>query len=258
MDSVKGGAAYGLQGLFSARRGLGEAIRVARRTPGLAFLAAAVVAYNSLMGLVPESVRDVIYVPVNLAFFGVLAAGFIPWFRLTPAELGLAPRGFRKSATLGLVIGVLVPLPVFLMVIVPGLGTEDTTASRFADASVGEFIYQTAVRIPLGTALFEEMLFRGLLYGALLRFSGHRSAILGSSAVFGLWHVRPTHEMLSESGTLSADWAIGLAIAGAVVVTFVGGLLFGWLRYKTGHVAGGVVAHALINSLSATAAYAAV
>ena len=108
----------------------------------------------------------------------------------------------------------------------PGVSGSDTASSRLTDASVGGLIYQTAVRIPLGTALFEELLFRGLLYGAFLRVSGHRGAILGSSAVFGVWHVRPTHDLLTETGTLTAEWAMGLAIA-----------------------------HGLINSLSATAAH---
>ena len=184
-----------------------------------------------------------------------MAWGAIPSLGLARADLGLDQSRLRRSLKVGLLVGALVLLPLFLLIIVPGVSGNDTATSRLTDASVGGLIYETAVRIPLGTALFEELLFRGLLYGAFLRVSGHRGAILGSSAVFGVWHVRPTHELLTETGTLTAEWAMGLAIAGVVVATFAGGLLFGWLRYKTGHVAGGIVAHGLINSLSATAAY---
>ncbi len=244
------------QTIAHVRSGIRQRLGATRRIPVLALLVVAIIAYNSLMGLVAEPVRDGIYVPVNLAFLGLLAWASIPILGLARADLGLARSRLRRSVKVGLVSGVLVPLPVFLMIAVPGFGGSDTASSRFTDASVGGLVYQTAVRIPLGTALFEELLFRGLLYGALVRLSGHRGAILGSSAVFGVWHVRPTHELVTETGTLSADWAVGLAIVGGVVATFVGGLLFAWLRYKTGHVARGVVAHALINSLSATAAYA--
>ena len=149
----------------------------------------------------------------------------------------------------------MLPAPVFLLVVFPGLVGDGATDSRLAAAGLADFLYQAAVRIPLGTALFEELLFRGLLYGALLKASGHRAAILGSSVVFGLWHVRPTHELLTETEALSGDVLLGLAIGGGVLATFVGGLLFAWLRYKTGHVIGGVLAHGLINSLSASAVF---
>ena len=195
------------------------------------------------------------YERINLAFLALLSALVISWTGLTRAHLGLSRGGLRRSAAIGLAIGALVPTPVFLLVAFPGLLGEGNTDPRLAGIGLAEFLYQATVRIPLGTALFEEMLFRGLLYGSLLKVSGHRAAILGSSALFGLWHVRPTHELLSETEAFSGNLLLGLAITGGVLATFAGGLLFAWLRYKTGHVIGGVLAHGLINSLSATAVF---
>ena len=55
-----------------------------------------------------------------------------------------------------------------------------------------EVAYETLARIPIGTALFEEVAFRGVLTGLLLRTMAAGPAYAVSSAVFGLWHVLPT------------------------------------------------------------------
>jgi len=46
--------------------------------------------------------------------------------------------------------------------------------------------------IPLGTVLFEEVAFRGVLWGLLRRGRGTVTATAVSSALFGLWHVLPS------------------------------------------------------------------
>ena len=52
------------------------------------------------------------------------------------------------------------------------------------------------MRIPVGTVLWEEVAFRGVLQAALRRVLAGPAAIAVTSAVFGLWHVRPTAEAL--------------------------------------------------------------
>ena len=44
-------------------------------------------------------------------------------------------------------------------------------------------------------------------------------------------------------------------LLGAVVVTFVGGLFFSWLRWRTKGVHGPILTHWLISSLATTAAF---
>jgi len=72
----------------------------------------------------------------------------------------------------------------------------------------------------------EELLFRGVLYGALAR-RGHRTAFLVTVAVSALAHWPPTR------------------ILGALP----GVLLFTWLRQRTDRLAPSVIAHALYNAL---------
>jgi membrane protease YdiL (CAAX protease family) len=51
------------------------------------------------------------------------------------------------------------------------------------------------LRIPVGTVAWEEIAFRGVLQAALRRVLAEPAAIAVGSAVFGLWHIRPTAEV---------------------------------------------------------------
>jgi membrane protease YdiL (CAAX protease family) len=89
--------------------------------------------------------------------------------------------------------------------------------------------YQVAVRIPVGTVLWEETAFRGVLQAALRRVMSERAAIVVTSGVFGIWHIRPTSEALRING-LADDRAQPTAgIAAAVAVTTAGGVR--WLGF---------------------------
>lgn len=54
-------------------------------------------------------------------------------------------------------------------------------------------------RIPRGTALGEEAMFRGALLGLFLRRHTRPTAVLASSTRFGLWHVLPTLDTLDAN-----------------------------------------------------------
>jgi membrane protease YdiL (CAAX protease family) len=111
------------------------------------------------------------------------------------------------------------------------------------------------VRIPLGTALLEEVAFRGVLYGAWLRIASPVVAAVGASAVFGLWHIVPTLELMRTNvfggNTVMRSAAVGAGIA----ATAIGGLLFVALREWTGGIAGPIVVHTAANSFATVAAY---
>ncbi len=63
--------------------------------------------------------------------------------------------------------------------------------------------YQAVVRIPIGTVLWEETAFRGVLQAALRRVLPETAAIAVTSAVFGVWHIRPTLQALRVNGLAS-------------------------------------------------------
>jgi membrane protease YdiL (CAAX protease family) len=105
-------------------------------------------------------------------------------------------------------------------------------------------------RIPLGTVLFEEVIFRGIFYGYLERRGGPSRALWISSLFFSFWHIVPAYEVVSYNFRLGLNltgisyWIIGLAGA------FCAGIFFALIRRRTGNIAGCLLAHYLINSLA--------
>ena len=83
--------------------------------------------------------------------------------------------------------------------------------------------------ITIMAPLVEELLFRGAIQGHLLR-RGIKplSAILISSAIFGLIHMNPIQ----------------------IPFAFAIGLIFGWLYYRTGSLVPGIIGHFINNSIA--------
>ena len=113
------------------------------------------------------------------------------------------------------------------------------------------------VRIPVGTVLWEEVAFRGVLFAVLARFLLVRAAKGIGAVVFGLWHVRPTLGGLDTNdladGTAARIGAVALVCAG----TAVAGVLFTWLRLRSGSLLAPALLHLATNTLGTVAAAAA-
>lgn len=207
---------------------------------GLVAAVAALTARNVASPWLPAAA----YVPVNLA----LGAGLVAlarWSGTTWAELGLARRRLGAGLRLGALAG---GAAVAVMTIGAALPLtrgffEDERVD--VDAGGGELAYQALVRIPLGTVVFEEVAFRGVLLALLCRRMSTRSAVLVSSGLFGLWHIRPTIGAADVNDIAGA--ALAGSVLGAVVVTSVGGVAFCWLRLRSGHLAAPVLLHLAFN-----------
>lgn len=184
------------------------------------------------------------YLPLNLA----LGAGLVTVARAvdtTWEQLGLSGRALRSGLRWGAAVGGAAAAAMAIGAALP------LTRGLFEDGRVqidnglGELAHQALVRIPLGTVLFEEVAFRGVLLGLLLQRMGTRPAVLVSSVLFGLWHIVPT------VGAASTNDIGGLAqagaVAGAVVVTFAGGVFFCALRLRSGHLVAPVLVHLAFN-----------
>jgi len=211
--------------------------------------------YNNLVNLLPQQLHDRWYVLVNLGFLAVLVLWAIVYHGIDRTVLGLRWPKAGWSALWGLGVGLVVISPLFVLLAFPSFYSDKINDPRLSGLNASDLVYRAAVRIPLGTALFEEMAFRGLLFAALMRF-GIAQAIWASSLVFALWHIMPTWELIQAS-TL-ADLSVplkGMALIGGLLATFVGGLLFALLRRRTGSVTGPIVAHATINSLALVAVF---
>ena len=169
---------------------------------------------------------------------------------LGASELGLQPAHLRRGVRTGLVAAVPIVSAVAVAVAVPGtrqmLADEKITGTGRAEAA-----FETFVRIPIETALAEEIIFRGVLLGLGLRTRSKVGAVVSSSIWFGLWHVYPTIGSIRRGagGTHVGDrpHRVGGATATVVVSTAVAGAALAGIRLRSGSVAAPVVAHAALN-----------
>jgi uncharacterized protein len=114
-----------------------------------------------------------------------------------------------------------------------------------------EAVYQLALRIPLATAMAEELLFRGALLALLRQRRQTVPAVLWTSLLFGAWHVLPTIDDYqgNPASELIADPRKGrrLAVLATALSTAGAGVIFAQLRLRSHSVLAPVLAHAAVN-----------
>lgn len=129
-------------------------------------------------------------------------------------------------------------------------------------AAVAAFFLLTAlIRLPEGTPgllfliygalitpIFEEMLFRGRVWGALEGY-GERRAWLGSALLFGLWHLGYVPSILWRTALLGHPVPPLEAAAWKLLTGGAFGLLFGAARYRQGSIWRALLLHVAVNSL---------
>ncbi len=199
--------------------------------------------------IVHRALPDATHVPANL-----LAAAGVLGFALSAGasldELGLEIEDLRRGARVGLVASAAIAGGVAVAAALPA------TRGHFSDRRVTEVgdaraAYELFVRIPLGTALAEELLFRSALTALFAQRHSWRTAVAASAAVFGLWHVLPTVESIDSHpvgeriGASRAQRAT--AVAGVVASTALAGVAFSWLQRRAHSVLAPVLAHAVLN-----------
>ncbi|MFB7877703.1 lysostaphin resistance A-like protein [Nocardia sp. NPDC056064] len=113
-------------------------------------------------------------------------------------------------------------------------------AERVPETSTLEWI---ALHIPVGTVLAEEAVFRGTLDPLLDDELGPAAPVVGALD-FGVWHVHPAR-------------AAGDPVAVTVAATTLAGLVFGWLRRRSGSATAPALLHLAINAGGALAPVAA-
>jgi membrane protease YdiL (CAAX protease family) len=172
-------------------------------------------------------------------------------------ELGLAQRDLAAGLRWGVAALGLVTVVVVVAALLPG--TSAWFEDDRAEVATGAFLRRALLVIPLGTVLLEELAFRGVLLGLLLRTAGARAAAVGSAVLFGWWHVITAWNSAAQSAALGeAAASTGgrlLTVAGTVAATTVAGLVFAWLRLGSRSLLAPVLAHVATNSVTFTAAW---
>ena len=184
------------------------------------------------------------------------AAGLIVLTRgigLSWDELGLGADRLRAGAAWAGVAILAVGLVYAVAVLVPA------TRRAFLDSryhvSAADAFTTAFVRIPFGTILFEEVAFRGVLWGLFARLMTPVRVLAATSVLFGLWHVLPSlHLASANAGVADAVGGTGgsataVAVVGAVGLTTLGGVVFGEARRRSGSLLASAGLHWATNGL---------
>ena len=120
-------------------------------------------------------------------------------------------------------IFVILPIHVVVTTLVFPDAEQQEVITMFEDAS-DTSIALLAFSVAILTPFAEELLFRGFILGMLMKRYENTTAIVISSLIFAI-----AHEPIAR------------------VLAFGGGLLYGWVRVRTGSILPGMIAHAIWN-----------
>ena len=193
-----------------------------------------------------------LYVPGSLLLAAILVGVAVKIGGCCWSDLGLDRHELRRGLGYGAVVALSVTVVLALGAALPatrGLFQD----RRAAGISTAVLLYVALVRVPFGTVLLEETLFRGVLLGLGLRRWSHMTAVNVSCLAFGLWHVLPARQVTSFNPVF-ADLAGGhlgraYGVVAAVAGTAVAGLVLCWLRLRSRSLLAPALVHATLNGL---------
>jgi len=177
----------------------------------------------------------------------------------TAADVGLGRADVMRGVRVGLAT-----VPPIAAVLAAGAALP-TTRRFFADERAleldgREIAYELLVRIPLATALSEEVMFRGALLSVASAWPGPRWASAYCSLVFGAWHVLPALEAhrRNQAAAAVADRLGGRAatVVATVTATTVAGLALSKLRIRSQSLLAPFLAHTALNGIAFGLAWA--
>lgn len=221
---------------------------------GAVLLAVAALAYQTLthrLGLPRWT-----YVPLNLlaglvVVLAVRGVG-VGWeaLGLDPGRLGEGLR-WGRVVVVGLAVGVAAAAAL--------AGSVGWVGRLFSDRRAAglegrDLAYETLVRIPLGTSLFEEVVFRGGVQALAAAAGPAVAAVVLTNVAFGLWHVTPTLETLRINRVAWESGGVVGSVAAAVAATAAAGVGLSLLRIWSGSLLAPVLAHWAANAFGLLAA----
>lgn len=204
-------------------------------------------AYNLIQNLLLP-VRA--YVPANL----IASQGMVALARgygCTWDELGLKPSRVRNGLYLG-TAGVAASVAVAVAASANPSTRKYLLDQRAARQRQSDIAYRVLVRLPLGTALFEEVTFRGVV-PAMWRRSGasQRESATAAAITFGIWHLIPANQALTGNPLgprfTNRTSRAGVVVTGALL-TAISSFGFSWMRERSGSLIAPWMTHSAINA----------
>jgi membrane protease YdiL (CAAX protease family) len=168
---------------------------------------------------------------------------------LNRRDWGFGPVTARAARAAAVLAGV-IALGMLVGTQLPGVTTAYQD-QRVAGMGAGEVAFAALVRVPVGTALLEEMAFRGVLLAMLIRRYGTAWGVAGSSVAFGAWHLLPALHLSAGNAAIGAVLGTqSLAAAGiAMVAAGLAGAFLCLLRIRYDHLIAPLAVHVTTNSV---------
>ncbi len=190
-------------------------------------------------------------VPINTGAFSVaLALGLYlthtwsewPWLR---AFLAWRPRWRPAVLALGAALALALPSVLFFAVAARRGGVGYTAIPALPLPSL---VVRELLEIPLLTALVEELVFRQFVFRV---FGGSRviPKVLINAGIFTLWHLVVTARTVMATNFAVSPWLLVGSYVGALATIFVGGVVFAWVRWRTGSFVYSALTHWLVDGL---------
>jgi membrane protease YdiL (CAAX protease family) len=195
----------------------------------------------------------------SIATVPAAAAGLVLLVRsrgLGWAELGLGREHWKAGVGYALAAFGLVGAVIAIGALLPW--TRPMFMNNHYATLSGALLASTII-IPLQTVIPEELAFRGVLHGALNRAWGFRGVAAAGSVLFGMWHIATSMGLTSSNvgfTKLFGGGVIGM-LAGvlmAVVAPGAAGVVFTWLRGRSGSLIAPIALHWSLNGMGALAA----
>jgi membrane protease YdiL (CAAX protease family) len=212
-------------------------------------------AYNNLVNLLPAPLHSQIYIGLNLGVLLVIWIIGQRYLNLKPVEIGLTKKNLGTTLIVGLGLTFIVIVTfLFLLWLLPAVGLG-VKGPRMVHGSPALLWLRIFFRIPLGTALFEEMLFRGIFFGYLIRSLSKVKTAIVTSIFFAAWHITPALKVARFNFRIDSVLpGIGLVFLG-LCGAFVAGMVLAGIRAHTRNIWGSILSHALINTLTLVIVY---
>ena len=159
-------------------------------------------------------------------------------------ELGLGPGSLARGARWGgLCAGIVVAGYALVLAVPPARRFFRDVRYRLGIRSA---LAMALLAVPLGTVVFEEVAFRGVLWGLVEEANGPVWATAATSLLFGAWHVLPALDLARTNTALAGSGSRAKPVAtvlGTVAFTAAAGVLFAELRRQSGSLLAPVLLH---------------
>ena len=98
------------------------------------------------------------------------------------------------------------------------------------------------------TVIFEELIFRGLIFKEISSMKNDLIAYLVSTILFGIWHLGYIDTIIWRTSLFSPDANIANIMFWKVITGIIIGVILGFFRYKNKNVYSSMLVHTFINT----------